>query len=838
MPDLAELNLVINSAGVTHANNELKVLIQLGLSAEASQRRLGQVSGSNASIMGGLANSYSRLHSILLKVAAGAGAVGLALKAVQLAGAQEQRVVGFTTLLKDGEAAQKMLGDLRKFANETPFEFPELAESAKKMLAFGFSAKEVVPLLREVGDAASGLGGGAPLMDQIVRALGQMQAKGRVSFQEMNQLSEAGIPAWQHLADAVGAAEGKLYTIPAMLDKVEKGEVAVGLAMKAIREGLVRDFSGGMAAQSKTLLGLFSTLKDEINTTMTGIGETIIEVFGIKGKMKEAIAGVQWFGIVAGDTLRILAGMPPKNKELSATSEKWAETLKTVGTILGIIFGAKMLVSVGEMTIGLLKMVKTFSTMSVMASPILTLVLAIGVALSAWSVGETIFNQFKRVRLYAEDIRYAFEQITDAAGKFNVVTNVKELLGFRDMKMNRAASEAEAAERHNALRADIEKEPESLNPNGSFGEGFSAKLQENLTNLRKMANEAMGSIFGDTAKANKEANKMLEDLTSTKKKDIALDKQRTNSADIYIEQLKRETANLADLNVFAKYQNDIKEITAKLDGELVGTDKEKAAAKQKYVAILREEIMLFERAKVEKEVNSSLIAQQRELAIISKSYGDERMALLEVEKLLGKHQQDGITFTADYIDKLKQQNLELIRGQKEAAKLDRVAEDIGNAFGNAFDSIVEGTKSMSEVVLDVIKDIEKSLLRAFVTQPITDAITGYARSALGGIGSGFAGLFGGGAQVQAQPTPHALGGFVTSPTFFNYNGARRGLAGERGTEVIMPVGRGPDGRMGVVAQGGDGGKVVHQTINITTPDADSFRRSRRQLSAELRKGVM
>jgi phage-related minor tail protein len=50
----------------------------------------------------------------------------------------------------------------------------------------------------------------------------------------------------------------------------------------------------------------------------------------------------------------------------------------------------------------------------------------------------------------------------------------------------------------------------------------------------------------------------------------------------------------------------------------------------------------------------------------------------------------------------------------------------------------------------------------------------------------------------------------------------------------MPLARGPDGRLGVAA---GGGAPTHVTVNIATPDADSFKRSEAQVSAALARAV-
>jgi phage-related minor tail protein len=59
-----------------------------------------------------------------------------------------------------------------------------------------------------------------------------------------------------------------------------------------------------------------------------------------------------------------------------------------------------------------------------------------------------------------------------------------------------------------------------------------------------------------------------------------------------------------------------------------------------------------------------------------------------------------------------------------------------------------------------------------------------------------------------------------------------GLMGEAGPEAIMPLARGPDGRLGVEARGA-GGAPVHVTMHVTTPDVRGFSRSQGQIAAEL-----
>lgn len=228
----------------------------------------------------GLANELNNIGTRLtaglaLPLLAGAGA------AVQAAGKMEQSQTAFTTLLGSGQKAAAMLRDLQAFALRTPFEFAGLQDSAKRLMALGFTAREVIPTLTSVGDAVSALGGSSEMIDRVTLALGQMKAKGAVQAEEMRQLAEAGIPAWLFLAKTLKT------DIPGAMKQVEARTVDSAKAIAGIIAGINENFGGSMANQSRTLLGLISNLKDQVFKTLSEIGSTILPV--AKGIINDAI---------------------------------------------------------------------------------------------------------------------------------------------------------------------------------------------------------------------------------------------------------------------------------------------------------------------------------------------------------------------------------------------------------------------------------------------------------------------------------------------------------------------------------------------------------------------
>lgn len=233
---------------------------------------LGKRATGTNKMLGGLTSTLGT--SLKLGVLAGGAALAglgfaVAKTGVDFNNLKQQAEIAFETMLGSGEKARAFLDDLQDFAAKTPFEFPDLLRASQRLLAMGFAADEIRPTLTAIGDAVAGLGGGAAEVDRVTTALGQMQAKGKASAEEMMQLTEAGIPAWQFLADAIGT------DVAGAMDAVSKGAVSADVAIGALVEGMNTKFGGMMEKQSTTFGGLLSTLKD----TFTQVSGTVMAPF-------------------------------------------------------------------------------------------------------------------------------------------------------------------------------------------------------------------------------------------------------------------------------------------------------------------------------------------------------------------------------------------------------------------------------------------------------------------------------------------------------------------------------------------------------------------------------
>jgi hypothetical protein len=175
-----------------------------------------------------------------------------------------------------------------------------------------------------------------------------------------------------------------------------------------------------------------------------------------------------------------------------------------------------------------------------------------------------------------------------------------------------------------------------------------------------------------------------------------------------------------------------------------------------------------------------------------------------------------------------------LRGMQETMlytgrEVQGMSRAIGGGLRRAFDGVVFDGMRLS----DALRTVARSMVDAAYNtamRPVQNALGGFIANGINSLVSGILPFQKGGAISQGRVMPFARGGVVQGPTPFPMRGGM-GLMGEAGPEAIMPLRRGPDGRLGVAAAGG--GAPVHVVMNITTPDVQGFQRSQTQIAAQM-----
>ena len=199
--------------------------------------------------------------------------------------------------------------------------------------------------------------------------------------------------------------------------------------------------------------------------------------------------------------------------------------------------------------------------------------------------------------------------------------------------------------------------------------------------------------------------------------------------------------------------------------------------------------------------NFELVAQTQYLIRnegIAIRFEEGRITAKKQQELLAKSQNKLIVDGNRLREKAK--NGEIVFNQ-ELTKTEQLTKNIAIAFrdnmAQGISDVILKARSLGDVLSNVLK-MAANLFIQFGVKTMFSAIPGFDKIIESANGNVF---------YQNKVVPFARGGIVNQPTIFPMaNGA--GLMGEAGPEAIMPLRRGPSGRLGVEAAGGAGGNVV------------------------------
>lgn len=164
------------------------------------------------------------------------------------------------------------------------------------------------------------------------------------------------------------------------------------------------------------------------------------------------------------------------------------------------------------------------------------------------------------------------------------------------------------------------------------------------------------------------------------------------------------------------------------------------------------------------------------------------------------------------------------------AQVHSLSRGFAGGLRRAFDGLIFDGMRLQDALRMVAQTISASLYN-MAMQPVQSALGGALAQGVNALMGAVLPFAQGGGLSGGRVMPFARGGVISQATAFPMRGGTIGLMGEAGPEAILPLARGPDGRLGVAASGGD--RAVSVTINITTPDVEGFRRSQSQIAAEM-----
>jgi tape measure domain-containing protein len=186
----------------------------------------------------------------------------------------EQLEVRLQTLTGSAKAGRKQFELLQKFSAGTPFQLQDLVKANNTLLGFGLSAEDSFTALQQLGDVASATGAD---LQSIAVAFGQSSAEGKLFTRDIRQFINQGVPAVDLLAESMGVARSEVFTL------AEEGKISFKVLQDAISQATSAGgkFAGATKAQSQTIAGLFSTLRDNVSLALGELGKELVRAFNL-----------------------------------------------------------------------------------------------------------------------------------------------------------------------------------------------------------------------------------------------------------------------------------------------------------------------------------------------------------------------------------------------------------------------------------------------------------------------------------------------------------------------------------------------------------------------------
>ena len=234
------------------------------------------------------------------KIFAAVGGAGLAKTVFDIAAGFERSRIGLQAFLGDATKAQAFFEDIQKFALKSPFQFGDLLEQSRQLLAFSFSAKESADALRAISATGGALNFDRGKFADLVNAFGQIRAAGRLTGEELRQLRNAGVPALDILSKAFAKTGAETQ------EAIEKGLIPADQAIRVLTRGLEERFG----RFNSMLQGTASVALSNFLDALQKIAEVSTRNFlpGITSALNDLIPALDALGAWVRDNVGALKG--------------------------------------------------------------------------------------------------------------------------------------------------------------------------------------------------------------------------------------------------------------------------------------------------------------------------------------------------------------------------------------------------------------------------------------------------------------------------------------------------------------------------------------------------
>lgn len=770
----------IDSKNVRRVGDDLKTVSKQSKKATSGIKGFADKCNKMTGVLSAIA--AVQLGSVFTGMAGGILNMGIA--SVQAAAQMRQYEIAFQTMLKSAEAGTQMLRDLQQFAAETPFDVPGVVSAGQQLMAFGFKAEEIIPMLTNLGDAASGLGLGTEGVSRLAYALGQMQTSGKLNAQDMMQLTSAGISAWDMLAQAAGK------TVAEMKDLCSKGAIDSKAAVQTIVAGMNDQFGGMMAKTSDEVAGLLANIEETAGNTSAAVGKYLTEAFNIKGILKDVSDRLGEFqqkmqtateqGKSMGDVIKecvpapVIAAIGAFAAVLAVVS---VAAVAALGAVLGL---TASMVAIGAAIGAAIALIITYwdeivDAVNIAVQAILDTVVIIGTAVTEailgvvrWIIGtigdmwaNITGNQDNWFSKFSSMLGDAIKEVEDFAKKaidwFGRVFAAKKAV----VDTRNADAELAQIQEDYKIYEEAKKTTRKSDSSNLFQNPDKGNLGSERSSALKQENVALKALQ-DENKINQERRKIENEYVRLKlKKEKDLFEAQNAIAKKYGTDAQKYQIQLKEIE-FNKKQELQEEELAYTEQMLAAENALKEAqlrgASQKELEILREKLQLIKDThaytmdNIEKTAAANTESTKFDYSNKQISWKADYNASDTVGQMTMKNDKwkeeatESVTSSPWLDDKLKLEALTAINQKYDEqqqkintiSKIQQTSNQLAKDFSGAITDWITGAKSFGDAMKSVLQQLISQLIQAALYATIVAACTGGG----GGFAARWKGAFG------------------------------------------------------------------------------------------------
>ncbi|MCF6174813.1 MAG: tape measure protein [Victivallaceae bacterium] len=495
---------------------------------------------------------------------------------VKLGAEMEQTEVAFNTFLGSAKKGEAAIRKLMNFSTVTPFKPAEVIAAGRALLAANVQVRNITGELQILGNIASGVS--IPLQD-IVNIYAKSKNKGKVQAEELNQMSERGIPILDALAKSLKKSKQEV------LEMGSKGQLSFSILQDALRSlgGEGGKYFGLMEKQSKTLAGRWSTLIGLIELMQTNMSRMAnSELSKVLGEINDELTRMQKSGELdamitdvanaLAQTVRVVRDLVKwliDNREIIATMglaaasivvwHKLNVMMTATAALLKTMQGINIASTLRQSSTGIKLLTTDMRTMARATGGIRTALSSVAaagaVAFVGWKVGKKIAEMSE-----LEDKIFAVLQLQNSRNRssgtdaFDRNTLVRNWNGNKDLRerYNGEFKEYEAHMRRLHRKAIKGRQDSKTNKKTA-----DAKAKADADNTS--AGDSVGTIEDDNSRSLKDLKKRIADLKKNISTDIA--------EDALAKRIERWN------NLVKRFKSEIKEASAKLKALGIDTNR-------------------------------------------------------------------------------------------------------------------------------------------------------------------------------------------------------------------------------------------------------------------------